>query len=158
MTNQNTRGNNDTPHGTDAPTSNDAHATDLTRFQLDQLAAIAWFDRNNEQCHDHALEMVLAGYHGESVPQEQLAEHLDVLVSRGLVTAHDAGDTTHYELTVCGHDLLHDRVQWLAGLVGGDDDDSSRDDDGTADGAAVAVSEDTDADATSVALPDGGRR
>ena len=134
----------------DAPTERheDAHATDLTRLQLEQLAAIAWFDRNDEQCHALALETVLTGYHGNSLYLPRVEDNLKNLVERGLVTEHEHDHPVHYELTAHGRELLSDRIQWLAGLLGMDigDPDWPCDDDEDADGAAT------------VALPDGGHR
>jgi len=147
MPNQNTRGNNDTPHDEDEPPArhDDVRATELTRFQLDQLAVIARLDSTNTQSYGLAVKEALAAYHGESIHHPRNYQNLDALAEQELVAKSDHdGRTNQYELTEHGRELLVERVQWLADHLGLHvlDADRSRDNgDDPDDGGAVVLSD-----------------
>lgn len=152
MPNQNTRGNNDTPYE-DAEAQSErrdgVHATDLTSFQIDQLAAIAHLEATDEKCYGLAIQEILTAYAGEEVHHGRNYQNLDVLAERGLITQGDHdGRTNQYGLTPAGRALLVERVQWLADQVGlrviDTQTDGTGDDDDRTDGGGAAV------------LPDGG--
>ncbi|MFB6196400.1 MAG: helix-turn-helix transcriptional regulator, partial [Haloplanus sp.] len=122
MPNQNTRGNNDTPHdGAEASSErrDDVHATDLTRFQIDQLAAIARLQTTDQKCYGIAIEELLSRYYGTGLHHSRNYQNLDELIERGLVVRRDHdGRTNRYDLTPAGRDLLIERVQWLGDQIG----------------------------------------
>jgi DNA-binding MarR family transcriptional regulator len=148
MPNQNTGGNNNTaPTDADAPTErrSDVHATNLTRFQIEQLATVARLSTTNTVASGAAIQGVLTNYLDEKIHPPRIYQNLDDLVEVGVLTRsqHD-GRTDEYELTEAGDNLLLDRIQWLADQLGLQvvDAAGSDDDDGRPDGGAEPISAD----------------
>jgi|GEM_PF-1586156 len=152
MQNQNTRGNNDTPHNPAEAQSerrDEVHPSDLTRFQIDQLAAIAQLETSSETCYGVAIKEHLEAYYGEEIHHPRHYQNLDALADLGLLEQSDHdGRTNQYTLTAAGRSLLVNRVQWLADQAGlrvvDAEHPRDHDDDHRPDGGAV------------VAVPDGG--
>ncbi|WP_338740360.1 hypothetical protein [Haloplanus salilacus] len=122
MPDQNTGGNNNTaPTDADAPTErrDDVHATTVTRFQLDQLAAIAHLQATDTVTSGAAIKTYLQLYFDEELPGARIYQNLDGLVDAGILerTQHD-GRTHEYALTGAGQACLRDRIQWLADQAG----------------------------------------
>jgi DNA-binding PadR family transcriptional regulator len=91
------------------------HPTTCTRFQLDQLAAIAHLEATDTVCSGAAIKAQLQTYLGEEILPARIYQNLDDLLEAGLLecTQHD-GRTHEYALTTAGRACLHERIQWLA--------------------------------------------
>jgi len=99
---------------TDSP-----HPTTCTRFQLDQLAAIAYLQTTDTICSGAAIREHLEPYLDAKILPARIYQNLDDLVDSGLLerTQHD-GRTYEYALTGAGRTCLSERVQWLADQAG----------------------------------------
>jgi DNA-binding PadR family transcriptional regulator len=126
------------------------HPTSCTRFQLDQLAAIAHLEATDTVCSGAAIREHLEPYLDEEIQPARIYQNLDDLVDAGLLerTQHD-GRTYEYTLTTAGRACLYECIQWLADQAGLRVVDGDRDHDGDA--------PDTHPDGGATIRTDGGR-
>jgi len=89
---------------------------DLTKFQIDALAAIAQLDKPSGQAVKRTLERECPNYDWEDQPinHGRLYPNLDGLIDHGLIVKgeHDAR-TNYYEITNDGEDVLQTQYEWL---------------------------------------------
>gem|GEM_PF-1651037 len=132
------------------------HPTTCTRFQLDQLAAIAQLQATETVTSGAAIRDHLEAYLGAEVLPARIYQNLDDLADAGLLerTQYD-GRTYEYALTAAGHACLHERIQWLADQAGRRVVDVNPDPDGDGDGDGDAP--DTHSDGGTPIRSDGGR-
>ncbi|WP_114578552.1 PadR family transcriptional regulator [Saliphagus sp. LR7] len=88
--------------------------TDLTRFQLDLLAAITHV---KEEAYGLAIKRTLEeAYDDEEVNTSRHYQNLDALVEKGLVEKGTLDRRTNeYQISERGRRVLQGRVGWLTG-------------------------------------------
>jgi len=126
----------------DTSTDDPVHPSDYTRFQIEQLAALANLEASETVASGAAIQRQLEAYLDTEISQPRLYQNLDDLAEAGLLTRtqHD-GRTYELELTAAGRACLRERVEWLAdqaGLTVIDVDPGGADPDG---GSAVLQSD-----------------